>query len=181
MSLNVFLLIPFLKDVVFPSPTRRLISKGILVLICITGILHVSVTSAYHNRRLAYIRTLIGTTRSYSEKKFLIREPALDPARLDVNWALATETLILSSLPSRDSSVTIYVNDNYGMIGEDVDLNDSLLFICTPWAQNLDIRRLNKRYFDLDRSTYRELEEVERGIPLRDHTIQVNQRDSVEK
>ncbi len=159
MGLNIFLLIPFLRDVVFSGEKKRLAAQGLLILMFLAAIIHVTVASSFYRNRIAYLRTLISSTRQFSEKKFIIGEPMVDREKINVNWALAPETLLLSSLQGPDSSVSIYINDAYGKIAEGTKLDDSLLFICAPWAKELEIRRLNKRYFNLEHSAYRTLSE----------------------
>jgi len=159
MGLNIFLLIPFLKDVIFTAERKRLVSQGFLILLFIFGVFHVVGASFFYKNRLSYIQNLITSVRYFPEKKFIVTQSMIDRDQLNVNWALAPETLILSSLEGPDSSVSIYINDDYGKIKDDSGLNDSLLFICAPWAQDLEIRRLNKHYFNLERSAYRMLEE----------------------
>ncbi|MEI6435812.1 MAG: hypothetical protein WCP32_13280 [Bacteroidota bacterium] len=159
MGLNIFILIPFLKDVIFTTKKKKLIAQGFLILALIFAGFHIIIASFFYKDRLAYINNLINSARRYPEKKFIISETMVDRDRLNVNWALATETLMLSSLEGPDSSVSIYINDQYGKIKEGANLNDSLLFICAPWAKELDIRRLNKRYFNLEHSAYRILSE----------------------
>lgn len=159
MGLNIFLLIPFLKDVVFVSGRNRIISQWFLILLFVTGVFHVAGAALFYKNRQAYLRNLIAITRHFPEKKFIVSESMVDREQVNVNWALAPETLLLSSLQSPDSSVSIYVNDVTGKIDEGTNLNDSNLFICAPWAKNLDIRGLNKRYFNLDNSVYRVLSE----------------------
>jgi hypothetical protein len=176
MGLNVFLLIPFLKDVVFPSGKGRLIMQYFLVLVFIFAVAHVVSGSRFFRERLAYIQSLVNTARHFPEKKFIIRESMIDRERLNVNWALAPETLILSSLDGPDSSVSMYINDTYGKVQEDLRLDDSLLFICAPWAQILEIRKLNKHYFNLKHSPYRVLTEKDfvRGTGI---TVYTNRFD----
>ena len=161
MGLNLLILIPFLKDVVFPAGRNRTLIQWVIILAFLTGVFHVISASFFYKDRLAYIKSMIDSVRKYPEKKFIISNAMVDRDRLNVNWALAPETLILSSLEGPDSSVSIYINDDYGSIKQGINLNDSLLFICAPWAQDLEIRKLNKNYFNLDHSTYRVLSEKE--------------------
>jgi hypothetical protein len=161
MGLNIILLIPFLKDVVFIGERRRMVVQGFLILLFMIAVIHVVSASFAAKDRLSYLRELIREVRHFPEKKFIIRESIVDRERIKVNWGLAPETLILSSLESPDSSVSIYINDEYGKIKDGTNLGDSLLFICAPWAQDLEIRRLNKRYFNLEHSAYRMLSETD--------------------
>lgn len=159
MGLNVFLLIPFLRDVEFGGKKSRYIVPVMAALIFLTGVFRVVRASAFYRDRLDYIGSLIRSVRDFPEKKFVIPAQMISRERLNVNWGLATESLMLSSLESPDSSVSIYVNDDDGKIPEGTNFNDSLLFICAPWAKDLEIRRLDRRYFDLRNSPYRVLEE----------------------
>jgi hypothetical protein len=133
----------------------------VVVLIFLSGVFHVVSASAFYRNRLAYIGSLIRSVRTFPEKKFVITEKMVSRDQLNVNWALAPETLILSSLESPDSSVSLYINDEGGKIPGGTNLSDSLLFICAPWAKDLEIRRLDRRYFDLRHSPYRVLSEMD--------------------
>lgn len=157
MGLNILLLIPFLKDVIFPGEKKKLILQVILVLVFFAGVFRVADASRFYKNREAYISNLVKTVRKYPEKKFILAESMVDRNQVNVYWGFAPETLILSSLEGPDSSVSMYINDTYGKIEAGINFNDPMLYICAPWAKNLDVRRLDKRYFNLDNSTYRVL------------------------
>jgi hypothetical protein len=157
MGLNIFLLIPFLKDVVFPAGRKQVLSQLFLIGMFVMGVAHVASASLFYRNRLTYIGNLITSARRFPEKKFIVSESMIDRNQLNVNWGLAPETLILSSLESPDSSISMYINDENGKIAEGTNLNDSLLFICAPWAKDLEIRRLDRHYFRLSNSPYRVL------------------------
>ncbi|MEI7661346.1 MAG: hypothetical protein WCK34_04080 [Bacteroidota bacterium] len=159
MGLILFLLIPFLKDVVFPMGRTRLVVQGLLVVMFLFGTIHVIRASSFFRERLAYISNLISITRSMPEKKFLMAEEMIDRDKLNVYWSLGPETVMLSSLGGPDSTVCMYINDNYGKIAEGTSLNDTMTVIFVPWAKSLDLGRMNRRYFNLDHSVTRKLTE----------------------
>ena len=159
MGLNILLLIPFLNDVRFRGEKPQWLVRIFISLAFLTAVYHVVNASFFYRHRLDFIQSFIQQVRKYPEKKFVIPESVIDREQLNVNWAFATETLILSSLEGPDSSVSIYINDPFGKIKDEVNLNDTLLFVCAPWAQDREIRRLNPRYFNLSNSVYRVLTE----------------------
>lgn len=159
MGLNIFLLIPFLNEVAFGKKKDNRWMTVFLVLMFLAGTIHVIAGSTFHRDRLNYIRKLISVARELPEKKFILNENLVDQVALSVNWGLAPETLILSSIESPDSSVTIYINDASGKLKENLDLSDTTLLICAPWAQDLSSSMLNKNYFNIDHSGYRFLTE----------------------
>lgn len=159
MGLNILLVIPFLKNVEFNTERRKMITQWFLILVFVAGVNHVVDASWFYKDRLGYIKELVTIGRKYPEKKFILPETVVDRNRLNVYWGLAPESLVLSSLDGPDSSLTMYINDSYGRIKEGTKLDDSLLLICAPWAQDLEIRRLNRNYFNLEHSAYRTLSE----------------------
>lgn len=155
MGLNVFLLIPFLNEITPGNKQGNRLMLLFLTVMFLAGTIHVIAGSTFHTERQNYIRKLITVARELPEKKFILNENLVDQETLSVNWGLATESLILSSLDSPDSSVTIYINDAFGKLESDLDLSDTTLLICTPWFQDLSTSPLDKKYFNLDHSGYR--------------------------
>ncbi len=159
MGLNIFLLIPFLNEVSFGKKQGNRWMLVFLIVMFVAGSIHVIAGSAFHRERLNYIRKLITVARGLPEKKFILNENLVDHETLSVNWGLAPETLILSSLESPDSSLTIYINDASGKLRSNPDHTDTTLLICAPWVQELTTTLLNKKYFNIDHSGYRFLTE----------------------
>jgi len=157
MPLNIFLLLPFMNEVVFSSNRLNIVKRFFLIVIFLVAVVNVIDASYFYKDRLAYIHSLIYQTRQFPEKKFIIDEKDIDLNRLNVAWALAPESLLLSSLDSPDSSRSIYVVEHGRPLRHDLNLNDSLLFICASWATELSVKGLDKRYFNLGNSFYRVL------------------------
>lgn len=155
MGVHVFLLIPFLNDLSFRKEKANEWMKVFIFLMFLAGVTQVVMGSAFHRDRIAYIRKLISVARQFPEKKFILDESLVEPDLLRVNWGLAVESMLLSSLESRDSSVSIYLDDAAGKVSKDLNFSDTTLFICTPWYQNLSTTQLNPRYFNLRHSGYR--------------------------
>jgi hypothetical protein len=82
-------------------------------------------------------------------------ENEIDLNQINVPWGLAPESLLLTSLDSPDSSRTVYIVEHGQILPPDLKLNDPMLFICTYWAPNLNVEKMDKRYFNLGQSVYR--------------------------
>ncbi|MCK9205418.1 MAG: hypothetical protein M0P58_13435 [Bacteroidales bacterium] len=155
MPLNIFLLVPFLKDVVFSSNRLNLAKQFFLILLFTISVANVVSASSFYKDRLAYISSLINQTKRFPEKKFIISEKLIDRSRLEVPWSLGPETLLLSSLKSPDSSRSIFILESNVTLNPEIDLKDSLRFLCTSWAQNLEVNKMDKQYYNLDNSSFR--------------------------
>jgi len=155
MPLNIFLLIPFLNEVVFSSKRLNLLKQIFLILIFLVAVSHIIYASGFYKNRLAYIHNLITQTRQFPEKKFIMKMKDIDINQVNVRWAFAVESLLLSSLDGPDSTRSIYVPDEGDDLKPDLKLNNPKLFICVPWSMNLNIEKMDKRYFNLGQSVYR--------------------------
>lgn len=67
----------------------------------------ISFASRPTNERLAHIRSLVEKCRKDGLRKACVQDRALDQAGLHIHWALAFETLLLSSLEGPEGSISI--------------------------------------------------------------------------
>ncbi len=157
MGLTLVVLIPFLAEINPESVRNRRLMLGFLSLAFLVGTFHVVHALRSYKDHLAYVGELITTVRQFPEKKFILRDDQVDRNRLNVFWGLGPESLVLSSLKGPDSSVVIYVNDAVGRLDSTINLADTAHFIFVPWAKDLEVGRLDRRYFNLSGSHTREL------------------------
>jgi len=155
VPLNILLLIPFINEVVFSSNRLNIIKQIFLVLLFAVSVAHVIIASGFYTNRLAYLRDLITMTKQFPEKKFIIDKKYIDINQVNVLWAFATESLLLSSLDGPDSSRSIYIPNHVEEIKTKVNLKDPTLFICVPWYRHLIAGKMDKHYFNLENSAYR--------------------------
>ena len=157
---EIFLLIPFFKDVTFRSPKANL-SKHLLILsIFIISIIHISLAGVSYSQRIGHVNNLIGKVKVFPEKKFVANENHLNPDHFRVYWGMPFETLILSSLEHPDSARTIYVLYNHETLGKEVDLNNpNLLLTIQGYPFFMYNEYLDTNYFNIGKCVYRVLEE----------------------
>lgn len=154
MPLNVFLLVPFMHEVVFSSKRMNIYKNLFLILIFLGSITNVINASNFFKERLSYINSLINVTKKYPEKKFRIKTNYVDRNKLWSPWAMAMESLLLSSLEDPDSSRSIFIDESIRPLEQHLILNDSLSFIMASWTLN-DLRIFDKHYFNLDNYPYK--------------------------
>ncbi len=159
MGLMLLLLIPFLKDVLPAGDSKGKIPHFIVLLIFVSGTVHVVAGSAWHLDRVRYIRETVQELRKFPEKKFVIPESLVNRERLAVNWAFGPETLLASALDGADSCASVYIDDPFGKLSDSTDYRDTLRYICAPWAKHLEVRQLDRRFFNLRNSAFRVLNE----------------------
>lgn len=159
MGLMLLLLIPFLKDVLPAAEAKARLSQLIILMIFLTGTVHVVAGSSWHRNRVRYLRETVQDLRKFPEKKFVIPEALVNRERLAVNWAFGPETLLASALDGADSCVSVYIDDPFGKLSDSTDYRDTLRYICAPWAKHLEVRQLDPRYFNLRNSAFRVLSE----------------------
>jgi hypothetical protein len=153
--LNVLVLVPFFHDLFFQKIKFRCIKTIFLLAIIIYSSSLIVIASRDNLNRLNYIKHLTDMTKKFPEKKFIIQESDLDFKTLLMGWALGTESLLLTSLESPDSSMTIYVPGKEENIW--VDVNDADIYMCAYWAPDLSIRKMDKNLFNLGAKGYRKI------------------------
>ncbi len=155
IPLNIFLLIPFLNEVIFSSRRLTILRQVFLIILFAVAVVHIVSASGFYTNRIAYVRSLINSTKKFPEKKFIIKQKDIDMNQVNVRWAFAVESLLFSSLNGPDSSRSIFVPDEGDDFMPDPKLNNPMLFICVPWSMNLNIGKMDKHYFNLENSAYR--------------------------
>lgn len=95
----------------FYSPSRKT-----LVMLISLPFLWVGLTKIYHAHeqftyRVSYLSRIINTARKAGDKKCIIDSRCYPYVYADAPWAYAYETLLYSSLPGPDSSVTVFIKE----------------------------------------------------------------------
>ncbi|HEY5123925.1 MAG TPA: hypothetical protein VIK14_09340, partial [Ignavibacteria bacterium] len=152
---SVLVLIPFFHELFFQKIKFRYVKPIFLLVIIIYSSSLIVIASRDNLNRLNYIKHLTDMTKKFPEKKFIIQESDLDFKTLLMGWALGTESLLLTSLESPDSSTTIYMPGKEENIW--VDVNDPDIYMCASWAPDLSIRKMDKNLFNLGDKGYRKI------------------------
>jgi len=110
---------------------------------------------SHHTTRIKLYEKILDKTSAYPERKFYIYYTNEQP--LPVNsWGSAAETLLLSSLNGKENSKSIVFVSSTTPV--DKGLNYwPCVFIWVPWYMFYPEERINKKYFDLKCTEYREL------------------------
>lgn len=157
LPLNVFVAVPFCKDFIFRDKHLKIAKVIYLSLLLIVGIGFILNGATRYKKRTQYLEKLIGEAKIQGASKLIASADQLDMNIVEVPWALATETILLSSL-NNDSSVTIYLTDTKDDIAKINTQDPGVLLIANFWLY-WNAKDLNKRYFILKNEPYHVLKE----------------------
>jgi hypothetical protein len=157
------LLIPVLIPIVNYILSRKQLFAlpSALIISIITFIYFLFQEQTYFRKKTEYFRAIIQAGRTFPERRYIIEKKNL-PEFIENSWPITFQTLLLSSIPHQDSSVT-YIT------GETVEsyntfLLDSGSFLGPEWAPdmfNYAANKLPPRYFNLPNKGYRKLTGIE--------------------
>jgi hypothetical protein len=152
LPLAFIVALPIAFELVPAMPTKYLVMALLLTFgIRIAFVYH---SHAPFTERLNYLNGLLDQQAGESTNKFYVAEKDLDEEVVGETWALSYETLLLSSLQSRDATKTIELEE---VVQENAFLLDSdFVFINRMWGWNGS--ELPSRYFNLKKSKYQKLE-----------------------
>jgi hypothetical protein len=158
MPLNLFVLLPFLNDVVFRS-RKWIVGRQLFIMAAfVFGLAGIVLAAGSYTKRLNYIHSILHQTQKLPGNKFIVPERILDRRRTNVFWAIGVESLLLSSLDNTDSARTTYVSANKVTLNPSISLQDPNTFLCVPFNPlMIDMQKMDKRYFSLGSGVYREL------------------------
>jgi len=120
-----------------------------------------STTSMYashypFSNRVAYLQRLTDEGRKHAEKKYIIDQRNFPWQYAWVDWTLPFETLLYSSLPGRDSSITVMSAENIHQYDSLLNMKD--VFLGPRWAITwFWSNSLSKGYFKLPETGYKKL------------------------
>jgi hypothetical protein len=99
--------------------------------------------------RVKYLEAIFAHGRTNNISKFYIEDAEIKHEKILVGWALPYETLILSTVSGKTQTIF----DNNGQYKLE-DINKPTLFLGVPWESPIYNLELNKKYFQLDTSSY---------------------------
>lgn len=108
---------------------------------------------SFYTQRIVSIQSLLDKSKAQATNRFWIADDALPADIYEDEWALAYETLLLSSVPSPDSARTIEMQSV--VMQHSFLLDSTNVFINRLWGW--DTKNLPKEYFRLKPNPYREL------------------------
>ena len=155
IPLIFFIIIPFAEIIINRKRTGVLIYVlGIVVICSYASLIRLVVEN--HTKRISLYSYMLKEVEKYPERKFYVKLP-VDRYHVVNTWGSAAETLMLSSMEGKENSRTIlFYDDHFNVRGAPQWIK--CLFMWVPWVMYLNEEtRLNKKYFDLRCTSYREL------------------------
>lgn len=122
-------------------------------------VIMVSEVNKVHTRRIRHYTNLLSSVEKYPERKFYMNQTIGRNSAIN-SWGSAVETLLLSSLNGKENSRTIFLVKP----GMDVKIGLNYwpcVFLWAPWWIFSNEDMLDKKYFDLKCTPYREIENPE--------------------
>lgn len=134
---------------------QGIVSYSLIIVIMISSY-YILRTNNYYKNRIAYLWEMVYTARTHEGRKFIVERENINPGKLGVEYSLSTETLLLTSIESPDSSLTIHCLLKSLAHTYDTTSTDQYIFM-PYWPVNL--KNLNSKYFKLPEGKYRILNE----------------------
>lgn len=142
LPLSFFVIVAFVFDIL-PSIKIDLIRYGLLILIIIVRLIHISNDHEKFSARINWYEDLLSETRTLTNKKLIIPDSTVNREMLILDWASAYEILLLSSAESPDSSRSIAIDDNPNGYLWAIDQNKSFFAKGGVWPYEI----LDSHYF----------------------------------
>jgi hypothetical protein len=161
MPLNFIILMPIIIEIFRRKDVNiiRISAYLLLAFSILWSSYHVFNTRKVYHKRIVYLEQMINVARQQDNKKFIIKKEVLNPNKIMVEYALSTETLLLTSIEGPDSSLTIHYVSNRMKNKFRTDMED--LFFFTQYWPTIPMDQLNKRFFHLPDGKYSELKEID--------------------
>lgn len=158
IPLVMIIMIPFI-ELLQTMRKNYLVIIGMLAGLTISHVILISEVRKVHTRRINHYENLLSEVGHYPERKFYMNESTKRHSAIN-SWGPAVETLLLSSLNGKENSRTIFV------VKKDMNVTVGLhywpcVFLWAPWWIFANEDMLNKKYFDLGCTSYREIENPE--------------------
>lgn len=147
--LNTVILIPFLYIVVKPTRPTYLVKLGLYLILFIASVEKMDFTHKKFQRRINYLSSKLELINS---NKTVVSPFNVDAATLKEDWALAQETLLLTSYKSAEPTKTLIVSPATSM--EELKAYPSKTFLYRDKQKRLHTTQLNPDYFHLPEESY---------------------------
>lgn len=154
IPLVMMAVIPFI-EIIKEKKTNVFLISGITILLVGSFISLSILVNKVHTKRIDTYSYFLKDAEKHSGSKFFVHLPN-DRTTAINSWGSAAETLILSSLEGSSNSKTIIFLNDQMHIEEGID-SYPCLFLWLQWRLYVNEVYLNKKYFNLNCSTYQEL------------------------
>lgn len=137
-----------------PGASRRIqnVSSAILLVLLLCSFGTIAHKSKHYHLRLDMLQTVIDKGRTSGHCKMVIPMAEV-PAMKVQSWAVAFETLILSSWNGPDNTVTLYCDElPCDEAASDYEVLDA--YLAVPWNRLWNYSTLDPRYFRLPQQPY---------------------------
>lgn len=107
LPLAPLVVLPFILELEKRAPRVQWIFLGPFILLLFVQFRGISFASRPAKERLAHVRSLVEQCREEQAQKACVTAESLDAAGLHIHWALAFETLLLSSVEGPEHGVSV--------------------------------------------------------------------------
>jgi len=151
LPLYIFVLIPFVSDVLFSLKKHILVSSILLVLLLSNEFINIVIASDKYVKSIKDTEYLLSKMEKKGVSKAQFFSDEIKP--IFTNWSSSFESLLLSSLKGKDSSKTFFLQENYDFTLR--ENTDSMFFMTYFWKYTTTNRqKFNSKYFNLPLEPY---------------------------
>lgn len=154
IPLVLMVVIPFI-EIIKEKKTSIFLISGLILLLSGSFISLSMLVKKEHTKRIETYSYFLKEAEKHPGTKFYVHLPSNRTTPLN-SWGSAAETLMLSSIEGSSNSKTIIFLNDQMHIEEGID-SYPCLFLWLQWRLYANEAYLNKKYFNLNCSTYQEL------------------------
>ena len=152
--ITVFLIVPFLKEVIFANESQQILKIAVLTFIMVISISRIFKESYFYSNRINFLDLLV---KQANTPKTIYFFDQTSREKLSIPWAIGVETLIYSSIKYPQNVKTVFFIEK-GQKLDSLSLSDPNLFLCVSFWPYWKTNELNRKYFNLPQVTYKILE-----------------------
>ncbi len=150
-----FMLILPVAEILKEKKENILFISGLVVILFYSYTNLYSLVKQTHTKRIAFYEHMLSESMKFPERKFFVYLPEGENTPVNT-WGSAVETLMLSSLEGKENSRTIIFVDRKTDITSGINFWPCV-FLWVRWYMFFPEDWLNKRYYNLQCTKYREL------------------------
>jgi len=147
--LNTVILIPFIYIVVKPTRPTYIVKLGLYLILFVASVEKIDFTHKKFNRRISYLKAKLA---QIDTPKTILSPYNVDATTLKEDWALAQETLLMTSYSKNNKTKTLITSEpaNSGKLAT----HESAIFLYRDKQKQLHTTELNPTYFNLQKQRY---------------------------
>ncbi len=154
MPINIFIIIPFFKDIFFHYKKYKFLKFSFLIIIFLFSIRTIIMTGKFYKKRIYYLDEFFSDLGKYNNQKFLINQKRLKGKYIIGSFAFAQTSLLYTSLKNKNKQKTVYLTTKINKFKEKVNLKDKKLFLNANFHLKRKTNFLNRNYFNLKDEEY---------------------------